>query len=148
MDRCQVKKVMAWLSRYFYLFRVFLKNFLILENAICYNRDVPGWSVPWKLMNTIQIQKLKNLLNEFFNEKKVKPPLTSKKIKKAGYEVSPFLLELRDRLQPFSSEPIIQGYLKACERLIWGAIDISVSFAVMASTPKQTRCRWGLTYDC
>ena len=61
---------------------------------------------------------MKNKLMEFFNEKKVYPPITSKKIEKAGYKVSPFLLELKDRLQPFSQDPIIQEYLKACEKLL------------------------------
>lgn len=67
---------------------------------------------------TIRIQQLKNILNKFFAEKKVKPPITGTKLKQAGYNKTEFLLELSKRLGSFKDMPIIQNYLKACERLL------------------------------
>jgi len=63
-------------------------------------------------------KQLKEILKSFFERKGVTPPITRSKLEKKGYNVTPFLLELKDELKPFSNMPAIQAYFKACEKLI------------------------------
>ena len=67
--------------------------------------------------------KIKEILIKFFEEKNVYPPLTIKKIKKAGYNVSKFLLELKDELE--EAEDIktnkskkLEAFFRSCKKLI------------------------------
>ena len=69
-------------------------------------------------MTTKRKEELKKILQDFFNEKKVKPPITGIKLEKQGYDKTAFLLELRERLSSFADEPIMEDYFKACERLL------------------------------
>lgn len=64
-----------------------------------------------------QKQQIKQILTDYIKETGVKPPFTRKKLEKAGYNVSEFLLEFAKRLEPINA-PIVKDYLKACERLM------------------------------
>lgn len=61
---------------------------------------------------------MKEVLLGFFEEKNVVPPITAKKLEKAGHNKTQFLLELRERLGRFSGQPIIKAYLNACDSLL------------------------------
>ena len=70
------------------------------------------------MRKSLREENLKILLKNFFKAKKVNPPITAKKLEKAEYDKTEFLLELRNKLAPYSDMPIIQDYLAACEKLI------------------------------
>ena len=65
---------------------------------------------------------VKQILIQFFNEKKVNPPLTKTKIERAGHNTTSFLLELKERLlkasDAKSKKGILDDYFTACERLL------------------------------
>lgn len=69
-------------------------------------------------MTNTKRKELKKILRDFFEEKNVSPPITGRKLEKAGHNKTEFLLELKNRLSEFESEPIIADYLDACEKLL------------------------------
>ena len=61
---------------------------------------------------------MKKIIEDFFNEKHIKAPITGIKLEKQGHDKTAFLLELKDRLSAFVDEPILKDYFEACERLM------------------------------
>jgi hypothetical protein len=65
-----------------------------------------------------QREELRNILKTFFLEKKVQPPITRKKVESMGYNMTDFLLELKDRLKDYAKMPLLKDFLDSCERLV------------------------------
>jgi hypothetical protein len=65
-----------------------------------------------------QREELTNILKTFFAEKKIKPPITRKKVEARGYNMTDFLLELRDALKDYAKMPLLKDFLDSCEKLI------------------------------
>lgn len=67
---------------------------------------------------------LKDIMIKFFDEKKVYPPITRRKVEKAGYNLSEFLLEIKDELKKAEdlktnkSKKTLEAFFQACEDLI------------------------------
>ncbi len=67
---------------------------------------------------------LKETLINFFNEKNVYPPITRKKVEKAGFQLTPFLLECKERclkaddVKTTKARKTLEVFLKACEDLV------------------------------
>ena len=70
--------------------------------------------------------ELKQILDNFFTEKEVSPPLTIEKIQRAGHNVSAFLLELKQKVLKAkdiqglseSQKKHFDSFLLACEDLM------------------------------
>jgi len=68
--------------------------------------------------------KIKEILMKFCKSKNVYPPFTRKKVEKAGYHLSEFLLEIRDELKKAEdikttkSKKTLEAFFEACNDLM------------------------------
>ncbi len=69
---------------------------------------------------------IRNILKNFFLSKGVQPPLSRKKVKSAGYKLTPFLLELKKEVEKAddikhltsSQQNKLSNFLSACNDLL------------------------------